>query len=147
MGTGKIGGRVVDRMQKFMIVDTYDPLHDEESKLSILLKGADCISIHIPLDNLTRNFFDAKRLSQLKDGALLVNTSRGPIVNENALFDQLYTGRIRAAFDVFWEEPYKGKMLDIPESHFLRTPHIASTCEEFLQGLANDLMAFCYELE
>jgi phosphoglycerate dehydrogenase-like enzyme len=147
LGTGKIGTRVVNRMKNFMIVDEYDVLNDDESKLNQLIKIADCITIHIPLNNSTRNFFDSKRLSQLKDGALLVNTSRGPIVNENALFDQLHAGRIRAAFDVFWEEPYEGKMLKIPESYFLKTPHVASTCEEFLEGLAKDLILFCNEME
>jgi phosphoglycerate dehydrogenase-like enzyme len=147
MGTGKIGMRVVNRMKNFMIVDTFDPLNNNEDELKILLQRADCITLHMPLGNSTKNFFNSNRLSLLKDGALLVNTSRGPIVDEDALYDELHKSRIRASFDVFWSEPYKGKLLDLNEDTFNRTPHIASTCEEFLIGLANDLKQFCDELE
>lgn len=147
MGTGKIGGRVIKRMQQFMQVDTYDPLQNKPDELSALLPNADCISLHMPLSSSTKDFFDKERLALLKDGCLLVNTSRGPIVNESALFDELFSGRMRAAFDVFWEEPYKGKLLNLPDDRFIRTPHIASTCEEFLEGLAKDLILFCNELE
>jgi phosphoglycerate dehydrogenase-like enzyme len=147
MGTGNIGRRVVSRMKNFMIVDTFDPQQNNPEILNPLIKKADCISIQMPLDDSTKNFFNAARLSLMKDGGVLINTSRGPIVNENALFDQLNSGRIRAAFDVFWEEPYKGKLLKLPEDRFIRTPHVASTCKEFLEGLAQDFLAFSNEIE
>lgn len=146
MGTGKIGGRVVNRMRNFMQVDTYDPLQNNLDELTTLIGSADCISLHMPLDYSTKDFFGSERLALMKEGALLVNTSRGPIVNENELFDVLSAGRIRAAFDVFWEEPYRGKLVSLPEDRFIRTPHIASTCEEFLEGLTKDLIIFCKEL-
>lgn len=147
MGTGRIGGRVARKMQTFMQVETYDPLQNNLDELNFLLKKADCVSLHMPLDSSTKNFFDKDRLALIKDSALLVNTSRGSIVNEEALFDELVSGRIRAAFDVFWEEPYLGKLLNLSQDQFFKTPHVASTCNEFLQGLVMDLILLGEELE
>jgi phosphoglycerate dehydrogenase-like enzyme len=82
----------------------------------------------------------------MKDGAALVNTARGPVVDEDALFAELNSGRLRAAFDVYWKEPYRGILADLPADRFIRSPHIASTCKEFLQGTANDFLNFLDDL-
>ena len=86
-----------------------------------------------------KNFIDQEKLSWMKDGSILINTSRGEIVNENALYEELTTFRIKAAFDVFWEEPYTGKLSNLHPNSFYMTPHLASTCEDFLQGCRKDL--------
>ena len=83
----------------------------------------------------------------MKDGTLLVNTARAAIVSENALYDELTNGRLLAAFDVFWQEPYNGKLLEIPKDRFIRSPHAASNCKEFLQATAEDFRSFLHLLK
>lgn len=147
VGTGHIGRRVAAKMAVFVQVDTFDTLANRPEELAPLLRNADCVSLHIPLTAATRGFIDAAQLACLKDGAALVNTARGPIVDEAALFAELSAGRLRAAFDVFWEEPYRGRLLGLPRDRFLVTPHIASTCREFLAGTADDFRSFLRSLE
>jgi phosphoglycerate dehydrogenase-like enzyme len=142
IGNGNIGQRVVLKMSSFMNVMTYDPLENSESELLDLLTIADCVSLHMPLNPQTKSFFNKDKLSLLKNDCLLVNTSRGPLVDEDALYDELYSKRIKAAFDVFWSEPYNGRLIKISEKYFMKSPHIASTCNEFLKGLAEDFEHF-----
>jgi phosphoglycerate dehydrogenase-like enzyme len=142
IGAGKIGSRVAAKMRSFLEVTTFDALTNNPEELESLVRMADCISLHIPLTSETRTFFDARKLSWMKAGASLVNTARGPVVEEDALFDELSKGRLRAAFDVFWEEPYKGKLMKLPAERFIVSPHVASTCREFLTATAEDFRKF-----
>jgi len=142
IGLGQIGKRVVERMKSYMDIITYDLVFNKEVELNDYIKIADCITIHIPLNSNTINLFDKNKLSLIKNRGILINTSRGAIVNEEALFNELSSKRIFAAFDVFWDEPYIGILKDLPETHFIKTPHIASNCIEFLEGLANDFFIF-----
>ena len=75
----------------------------------------------------------------MKSGAVLINTARGAIVNEDAFYAELKNKRLIAAFDVFWEEPYRGKLLQFHPNFFFMTPHVASTCSDFLLGCRKDL--------
>jgi phosphoglycerate dehydrogenase-like enzyme len=147
LGTGRIGGRVAEKMRSLLDVATFDAATDDAVNLPSLMREADAVTVHIPLNDETRGFMNAERLSWMKDGGLLVNTARGPVVDEDALAGELASGRLRAAFDVFWEEPYRGKLLELPRDRFMVTPHVASTCREFLEGCARDLLAFINELE
>lgn len=75
-------------------------------KLEDLLAISDVISVNCPLSNSTRNMIDAPEIAKMKDGVFLVNTGRGPVVNEKALIDALSSGKItRAGLDVFDNEP------------------------------------------
>jgi phosphoglycerate dehydrogenase-like enzyme len=85
---------------------------------------------------------NSEKLAWMKPGALLVNTARGPVVDEDALYNALNSRKIRAAFDVFWQEPYHGKLMEFAPERFMVTPHVASTCREFLEGCAKDFLAF-----
>ena len=67
----------------------------------------------------------------MKNNSVLINTARGVLVDENALFQEIKNRRITAAFDVFWEEPYNGKLKDFYPENFFMSPHIASTCNAF----------------
>ncbi|MDP7390958.1 MAG: NAD(P)-dependent oxidoreductase, partial [Alphaproteobacteria bacterium] len=67
---------------------------------------SDLISLHTPLNDTTRHLIDAEELSLMKESAILVNTARGPVINEAALYDALIEGKILAAgLDVFDQEP------------------------------------------
>lgn len=146
VGTGQIGGRVAKKMQAFAKVCTFDIAKNRMDELEPLMRRADCATLHIPLTDATRGFFDTTKLGWLKDGAALVNTARGAIVNEEALHRELAAGRLRAAFDVFWQEPYRGRLLDLPPDRFIVSPHVASTCQEFIAATAADFRQFLNSL-
>lgn len=109
-----------------------------------LLAGADVVSLHLVLSDRTRGILGAAELARMKPGAVLLNTSRGPLVEEAALVAALQSGRILAGLDVFDREP-------LPEDHPLRrapncvlTPHVGYVVREVMadfyrQSVANAL--------
>jgi len=94
-----------------------------------LLKESDIVSINIPLKKDTLNFIAKKELLLMKNSAILINTARGGIVNENDLYEAIKNKTIAAAgVDVFEEEPYNGKLKEL--DNILLTCHMgASTVE------------------
>jgi len=101
---------------------------------SELMKDSDAITLHLVLSARSRGIIGAADIAQMKRGALLINTSRGPLVEENALIEALNARRIHAALDVYDEEP-------LPADHPLRkapntvlTPHLGFTTEEGFDG-------------
>jgi phosphoglycerate dehydrogenase-like enzyme len=146
IGTGKIGGRVVEMMDQVLNVITFDVLKNDPSDLQRFISAADCVSIHIPKTDGNISFIDAEKLSWMKNGAILVNTARGAIVDEEALYLELKSKRLKAAFDVYWREPYAGKLKEFFPDPFFMTPHVASTCKEFLDGCRKDLDSLIDEL-
>jgi phosphoglycerate dehydrogenase-like enzyme len=139
IGTGKIGSRIVQLMKPFMRVATFDILQNKVSELKPLIQNADCITIHIPKNDENLSFMDKEKLSWMKSGAVLINTARGAIVNEDAIYAEFKINRLRAAFDVYWQEPYTGKLKEFYPERFFMTPHVASTCKEFLIGCRKNL--------
>ena len=109
--------------------------HDIRSvSLNYLLGESDIVSVHLPLDRTTRGMLDANALNRLRDGAILINTARGEIVDEVALKVLLTSGRIAAAFDVFAAEPPSDvELLELP--NFLATPHIGGSAEEAILAM------------
>jgi glycerate dehydrogenase len=108
-----------------------------------VLAQADIVSLHLPVTPQTRNMIGAGELARMKRGALLINTARGGLVDENALADALRQGIIAGAgFDVLsTEPPVMGNPLlagDIP--NFILTPHVAWASKEAMQALADQLM-------
>jgi phosphoglycerate dehydrogenase-like enzyme len=100
-----------------------------------LLRRADIVTLHVPLDNSTRNILSADRLGLMKSDALLINTARGELVDEGALKNMLKNGRLGgAAFDVFSSEPPQDlDLLRLP--NFLATPHIGGSAEEAILAM------------
>jgi len=147
IGEGRIGSMVKDKMSKFLNVISYDPLISPNVSLEPLLPKADFVSIHISDTENNIGFIDSKKLAMIKNGAVLINTARGRIIDENSLYKELKNERIFAAFDVYWEEPYKGKLKEFYPDRFMMTPHVASTCNEFLVGSEKDLRNFIKNLE
>jgi D-3-phosphoglycerate dehydrogenase len=107
----------------------------ELAELDELLAAADVVSLHVTLDDSTRGLLDRRRLGLLKPAAVLVNTARGGLVDEQALAELLREGRLAAAaFDVFaLEPPGDSELLGLP--NFLGTPHIGGSTEEAILAM------------
>ncbi len=108
-----------------------------------VLSTSDVISLHAPLTPDTRNLIGAKELRRMKRTAILVNTSRGGLVDEQALVQALTQGWIAGAgFDVLTKEPPKegNPLLDLRLPNFILTPHVAWASEGAMQFLADQLM-------
>jgi glycerate dehydrogenase len=111
--------------------------------LDQVLKESDVISMHAPLTPDTRNIIGAKELRQMKPDAILINTSRGGLVDEQALAVALTEGWIAGAgFDVLTKEPPKegNPLLDLKLPNFILTPHVAWASEGAMQFLADQLI-------
>ena len=104
--------------------------------LEDLLRQADIVSLHCPLSAETRHLLDARRLALMKPTASLINTARGPLVEEGALVEALRTGRIAGAgLDVYEEEPRLAPGLaEMPNTVLF--PHIGSSTLEAREGMA-----------
>jgi len=151
IGLGRIGRAVARRAQGFELRVLYtqrtriDTDLGEYRELDDLLAEADIVSIHAPRTPETTGLLDARRLSLLKDGAVVVNTARGEIVDEKALVAELVSGRIRAGLDVYVHEPH------VPEELFalpnvVLTPHLGSgtrqTREAMTRLMVENITAF-----
>ena len=147
VGHGRIGCRVGEVLQKAfgMKVLYYDVKRDTEAELKCgiiyasldeLLSKADVVSIHVPLLSSTHHLISEKELQQMKPTSFLINSSRGSIVDEQALVKALQAKHIQgAALDVFEEEPKITSGLTELENVVL-TPHIASATKEAREAMA-----------
>jgi glyoxylate reductase len=131
VGYGRIGRAVARRGEGFGMRVLHHSRHSTGEPgyvddLDALLRRSDVVSLHLPLDDQTRRLVDSRRLALMKPTAVLVNTSRGPIVDEEALAVALEEGRIFAAgLDVFEHEPeVNPRLLAAPRT--VLTPHIGS---------------------
>ena len=99
------------------------------STLVTVLKESDIVSLNINLTDQTRNLIDKTRLKLMKPDSILINTSRGEIVDEVALYNALKNGKLAgAALDVFQQEPYSGPLTEL--DNVVLTPHIGSYAKE-----------------
>jgi len=149
IGLGNVGSEVAKRAHGLeMEVVAYDPVVSVERAelfnvelvaLKDLLERADFVTIHVPLVEANRNLIGAAELALMKPTARLVNTSRGGIVDENALYESLKSGHLAgAASDVFVNEPAGDHPLfTLP--NFVATPHIAASTLEAQVSVAFDV--------
>lgn len=125
-----------DFEKEFGVDSTGSPQAIYKEKLEELLAEADFVSLHVPLLPTTRHLINAKNLQLMKPTAYLINTSRGPVVDEKALVEALRAGVIKgAALDVFENEPELTPGLKDLDNIVL-TPHIASATEETRSKMA-----------
>ncbi len=142
VGFGRIGSLVAPRCAAFgMNVSVCDPYFPQErinragftpvADFATELAEADIVTLHTPLNDETRHMIDAAALARMKEGALLINTSRGPVVDGAALAEALAAGRLYAAgMDVFEDEPptLADPLLGLANTVF--TPHIGGLSRE-----------------
>jgi glyoxylate reductase len=142
IGLGRIGRAVAQRAEAFeMRVLHHSRTRGEEGwrDLDDLLAEADVVSLHVPLTSETRGLLDDGRLALLRDGACLVNTARGKIIDEPALVRELVSGRIEAGLDVFAHEPeVPRELLGLP--NVVLTPHVGSATEETREAMTRVLV-------
>ena len=142
VGFGRIGQAVARRALGFDMRVLYAGPREVEfggarrADLDDLLATSDFVSLHCPLTESTRDLLSRQRIARMKPGAVLVNTSRGPVVDEEALADALEEGRIFAAgLDVFRDEPNVPERLRRLENVVL-TPHVGSGTVETRTAMA-----------
>jgi glyoxylate reductase len=140
LGLGRIGSAVARRARGFELRVLYSRRLRADSDLGefrdvdALFEESDIVSIHAPLSPETEGVVDARRLALLRDGACLVNTARGEIVDERALVAELVSGRISAGLDVFADEPeVPRELLDLP--NVVLTPHIGSATRQTREAM------------
>jgi len=142
VGFGRIGQAVAHRASAFgMRVLQHSRRRGGEDwrELDELLAEVDAVSLHVPLTPDTRGLLDASRLALLRDGACLINTARGPIVDEDALVRELVSGRIEAGLDVFAHEPEVPRELPgLP--NVVLTPHVGSATAETREAMTRVLV-------
>jgi len=146
IGLGKIGRQVVRRAKGFETnILVFDIVKDKKFaqkygikyvNLEKLLRKSDYITIHIPLNDATRNMISYEELEKMKKDAFLINTSRGGIVDEEALYDALKNNKLRgAALDVYTNEPLRESPLKELDN-VIMTPHIGAYTEEAIENMS-----------
>jgi len=151
VGLGNIGkrlGRLARALNMNIIGYDVIPIDDEFSKevglmkadLDTLLTSADYVSLHVPLLDSTHHMINAEKLKIMKNTARIINTSRGGVIDEEALYNALKDGSLAgAALDVFEMEPAtENKLITLP--NFIATPHIGAQTKE-AQLLAANIIA------
>lgn len=151
VGAGRIGGRVIRRLASFgtprILVNDLRPNLQVAPQLKLewvgiqeLLVEADVVTIHVPLTQRTRGLIGREQLMSMKQDALLINTARGGIVDEDALLEVLQEGHLGgAAIDVFDSEPYSGPLATVERC--LLTSHMGSMsldCRERMEVEATE---------
>ncbi len=133
VGYGRIARDVERMVSGFrMKVIFHDPFCPGSTDLDTLLKESDYISLHCPLTEQTRHRIGAREFGLMKPDALLVNTSRGPVVDEKALIDALKSGRLGgAALDVTDPEPPEKDNPLLTMENVIITPHVAAFSADF----------------
>lgn len=134
LGTGRIGRAAIERLRPFVArVVAYDPYPGDElpgverlGSVDEVLSVADILTLHLPLTSETHHLIDARRLALMRPGSVVVNVSRGGLIDESALAAALHDGTIRAAgIDVFETEPLAAESPLRTAPHAILAPHLA----------------------
>jgi D-3-phosphoglycerate dehydrogenase len=135
IGVGRIGSAVAKLGQAFGArVIGFDPVVSSHNSVELLsldevLNQADIVSLHVPINDQTHHIVNASAISRMKPGSIVVNVSRGGLIDESALHDALISQHLSgAALDCFEDEPYSGPLLQIPSVHV--TAHMGSYARE-----------------
>ncbi len=152
IGYGRIGSMLSQKAHALgMRIISYNPppRHEDDivefiEELDTFLAQADAISLHVPATEETRNMINRESIAKMKDGAFIINTSRGEVVDEDALYEACKSGKLRgAALDVYKEEPYKGKLLELDNVYF--TPHLGAATKEAQARIGEEIIRILKE--
>ncbi|HQU87031.1 MAG: phosphoglycerate dehydrogenase [Zoogloeaceae bacterium] len=137
VGAGRIGGRVLQQLAALgagrLLVNDINPTACgldgiaavEQVDKDVIYQASDIVSLHVPLTAQTKNMVRREHLLSMKPDAMIINTARGGVINEDELADVLASGHLAgAAVDVFCEEPYQGRLASIERC--LLTSHMGS---------------------
>jgi phosphoglycerate dehydrogenase-like enzyme len=158
IGASRVGLPVIDRLRQLDVeVLVYDPyfsqqhaaaLGAEKTTLKDLLCRSDVISLHAPITEDTKSMIDDDALSLIRDGATLINTARGVLIDEPALIKHLETGRFSAMLDVTHPEPPAPDSPLYTLPNVLLTPHIAgpigSERQRMVDAIVSDIERYTY---
>jgi D-3-phosphoglycerate dehydrogenase len=135
IGVGRIGSAVAKLAQAFGArVIGFDPVVNSHNSVELLsldevLNQSDIVSLHVPINDQTHHIVNASAISRMKPGSIVVNVSRGGLIDESALHDALKSQHLSgAALDCFEDEPYSGPLLQLPGVHV--TAHMGSYARE-----------------
>ena len=144
VGASRIGRRVIDLLQPFDIeVLVYDPVVTDpipgarRVELLELLAQSDIVSLHAPAVPATHHMIDRAAIAAMRDGATLINTARGSLVDQDALADALHEGRISAVIDVTDPDPLDRRSRLFTAPNLVLTPHIAGSQGNELRRLGD----------
>ena len=154
IGLGAIGKQVVRRLFGFDChMLAYDPVADEAfankfcvalTKIDAILGVSDFVSLHVPVLPTTRDMVNAEFLSMMKPGAFLINTSRGELVDEVALYDALVSGQISGvALDAFKQEPPEKDNPLLALTQVIATPHMGAHADSATNAMGSMALANC----
>jgi len=153
IGLGRIGCTVVRLLRAFGAKVIGNEIEENQFNASLglawtspidLLLMSNIVSLHVPLTESTRHMIDDVELAWMRPGTLLVNTARGYVVNEGAVYSALQSGHLGAyAVDVFAHEPYASFLCGCP--NVLMTPHIAGCTEETWEMMRETAIRHCNE--
>jgi D-3-phosphoglycerate dehydrogenase / 2-oxoglutarate reductase len=124
--------------QRVIVHDPYAKLDGVPASpvgLDGLLEGSDVVSLHCPLTPDTRSLLNRERLALLKPGAIVINTARAELIDEQALLEALYAGRLSAGIDCFVDEPPRPDEPLLRTPNVVLTPHIGGTTAAALQAM------------
>ncbi|NYZ77527.1 hydroxyacid dehydrogenase [Candidatus Micrarchaeota archaeon] len=151
IGYGRIGALVGKKASALgMKIISYNPPPRYEDEivrfvgLDELLAHADVITLHVPSTPETKNMINSSTIAKMKKGVFIINTARGDIIDENALYEGCKSGKIAAAaLDVFPQEPYTGKLLELDNVFF--TPHLGAATKEAQGRIGDELVKLLKE--
>jgi D-3-phosphoglycerate dehydrogenase len=153
VGIGRIASEVAKRAAAFgMRVLAYDP-YVKQSDVAILvpslkelLRQADYISLHVPLNDETKNMINKETIAALKDGAVIVNTGRGKCIVEADLAEALTSGKVAAyATDVWYSDPPDPSSPLLSAPNVIMTPHIGASSKENLLRIGDEVVTLLEE--
>ena len=159
VGMGSIGKQVATYLKAFdvnvLYTDIFKLSDDEEKSLNItyvpsvdeLLPNVDILSLHCPLTSQSKKMLNSRTIAMMKTGAIVINTARGKLIDETALYEALTIGKLRtAALDVHYEEPIKNDNPLLSLDNVIMTPHIGGlTYEAFrrmMSSAVDNIVAF-----
>ncbi len=142
IGASRIGRRVIELLRPFDLeLRVHDPYLPDSLPLDELLAAADVVTVHAPALPATRHMLDRRRLALLRDGATLINTARGALVDHEALIAELRSGRISAVLDVTEPEPLPADSPLFALPNVVLTPHIAGALGTEVRRLGDAAIA------